>query len=89
MAQRVGPVKLEDDDHDNDRTLVDVPQHAIGFVTGKNGNFLRTIEEEWCVIMFFVEFEKEGSYASLPVDELSPSILLKGHGIKERFRGLS
>ena len=48
MAQRVGPVKLEDDDHDNDRTLVDVPQHAIGFVTGKNGNFLRTIEEEWC-----------------------------------------
>ena len=51
MAQRVGPVKLEDDDHDNDRTLVDVPQHAIGFVTGKNGNFLRTIEEEWCVIM--------------------------------------
>jgi rRNA processing protein Krr1/Pno1 len=56
MAQRVGPVTLEDDDRDEDRTIVDVPQHAVGFVTGKNGNFLRTIEEEWCVIMFFVEF---------------------------------
>ena len=42
---------LEDLDYDEDRTIVDVPQHAVGFVTGKGGNFLRTIEEEWCVIM--------------------------------------
>ena len=38
---------------------VDVPQHAVGFVTGKGGNFLRTIEEEWTVIMFFVEFSND------------------------------
>jgi len=61
MAQRVGPVTLEDSDKDGDRSIVEVPQEAVGFVTGKGGNFLRTIEEEWCVIMFFVEFsDKRG-----------------------------
>ena len=47
MAQRVGPVTLEDRDQDGDRTIVECPQEAVGFVTGKGGNFLRSIEEEW------------------------------------------
>lgn len=38
---------------------MDVPQDCVGFVTGKAGNFLRTIEEEWHVIVFFVEFSKD------------------------------
>lgn len=59
MAQRVGPVTLEDKDYDEDRTIITVPQEAIGFVTGKAGNFLRTIESEWGVIMFFVEFSDD------------------------------
>jgi len=59
MAQRVGPVTLEDSDKDGDRTIIEVPQEAVGFVTGKGGNFLRAIEEEWCVIMFFVEFSDD------------------------------
>jgi len=60
MAQRVGPVSLEKyGDRDRDCTIVDVPQDCVGFVTGKAGNFLRTIEEEWCVIVFFVEFSKD------------------------------
>jgi hypothetical protein len=62
MAQRVGPVTLSKyDGKDGDETHVDVPQECVGFVTGRGGNFLRQLEEEWCVIMFFVEFEKEGS----------------------------
>jgi len=32
-----------------------VPQEAVGFVTGRAGNFLRTIEEEWGTFMFFRE----------------------------------
>jgi len=41
-------------------TMLMVPQEAVGFVTGKAGNFLRTIEEEWQVLMFFCEVGKGG-----------------------------
>jgi hypothetical protein len=34
-----------------------VPTECVGFVTGKQGNFLRTMEDEWGVIMFFAEFK--------------------------------
>lgn len=57
MAQRVGPVHVEEDDADDDLTLVEVPTECVGFVTGKQGNFLRTMEDEWGVIMFFAEFK--------------------------------
>merc|ERR1719223_587487 len=55
MAQRTGPVSITDDYDDGDLTMIMVPQEAVGFVTGRAGNFLRTIEEEWCVLMFFCE----------------------------------
>lgn len=55
--QREGPVSVSEKKGDGDLTLLDIPQDAVGFVTGKNGNFLRQIEEEWDVLMFFAESE--------------------------------
>merc|ERR1719253_2165216 len=60
MAQRTGPVSITDDYDDGDLTMLQVPQEAVGFVTGRAGNFLRTIEEEWCTLMFFCEVGKSG-----------------------------
>jgi len=60
MAQRTGPVVITDDYDDGDLTMLLVPQEAVGFVTGRAGNFLRTIEEEWCTLMFFCEVGKGG-----------------------------
>jgi len=55
MAQRTGPVSITADYDDEDLTMLMVPQEAVGFVTGRAGNFLRTIEEEWNTLMFFCE----------------------------------
>jgi len=55
MAQRTGPVTVTEDYDDGDLTMLVVPQEAVGFVTGRAGNFLRTIEEEWGTLMFFCE----------------------------------
>jgi hypothetical protein len=56
MAQRVGPVKIDDDNDDDDLTVILVPSEAVGFVTGAQGNFLRQVEEEWGTLMFFADF---------------------------------
>jgi rRNA processing protein Krr1/Pno1 len=56
MAQRVGPVTIEDTGDDDDLTVIQVPTEAVGFVTGSNGNFLRQVEEEWGTLMFFADF---------------------------------
>merc|ERR1719210_1011478 len=61
MAQRIGPVKINEEFDDGDLTTLNVPQSAVGFVTGRAGNFLRTIEEEWGVLMFFCELGSKGS----------------------------
>jgi len=59
MAQRSGPVSVtQDRDDDGDLTLLQVPQRAAGFVTGRAGNFLRTIEDEWGTLMFFCDVGK-------------------------------
>mmetsp|Transcript_83426 Transcript_83426/g.202286 ORF Transcript_83426/g.202286 Transcript_83426/m.202286 type:complete len:612 (-) Transcript_83426:255-2090(-) len=60
MAQRTGPVTVTEDYDDGDLTMLQVPQEAVGFVTGRAGNFLRTIEEEWCTLMFFCEVGSGG-----------------------------
>mmetsp|Transcript_10193 Transcript_10193/g.31701 ORF Transcript_10193/g.31701 Transcript_10193/m.31701 type:complete len:619 (-) Transcript_10193:148-2004(-) len=60
MAQRTGPVTVTEDYDDGDLTMLQVPQEAVGFVTGRAGNFLRTIEEEWKVLMFFCEVGSGG-----------------------------
>ncbi|CAJ1422600.1 unnamed protein product, partial [Effrenium voratum] len=58
MAQRTGPVSVTDDYDDDDLTLLQVPQEAVGFVTGRAGNFLRSIEDQWTTLMFFCEVDK-------------------------------
>ena len=60
MAQRVGPVKIQEDAKDNDLTVIMVPSVAVGFVTGSGGNFLRQVEEEWGTLMFFADFRGRG-----------------------------
>jgi len=60
MAQRTGPVTVTEDYDDGDLTMLQVPQEAVGFVTGRAGNFLRTIEEEWKTLMFFCEVGSGG-----------------------------
>ena len=61
MAQRVGPVTIEDNNNeDDDLTVIQVPSEAVGFVTGSQGNFLRQVEEEWGTLMFFADFRGRG-----------------------------
>jgi hypothetical protein len=57
MAQRTGPVTITEEYDDDDLTMLSVPQDAVGFVTGRAGNFLRSIEEEWGTLMFFCEVD--------------------------------
>jgi len=61
MAQRVGPVTIEESGEDDDLTVIHVPTEAVGFVTGAQGNFLRQVEEEWGTLMFFADFRGRGS----------------------------
>eukprot|EP00756_Hemistasia_phaeocysticola_P017356 Hpha_TRINITY_DN15533_c3_g3::TRINITY_DN15533_c3_g3_i1::g.105241::m.105241 len=70
MAQRVGPVYIDERDSDDDLSLLTVPTECVGFVTGSQGNFLRTMEEEWGTLMFFAESrgsEKSGSTEKLAI----------------------
>jgi len=66
MAQRVGPVTIDDDSEDDDLTVIQVPTEAVGFVTGSQGNFLRQVEEEWGTLMFFADFRGRGSGREVP-----------------------
>lgn len=56
-AQRIGPVHVDESHDDGDLTLIDVPSSCVGFVTGSQGNFLRTCEEEWGTLMFFCNYQ--------------------------------
>ena len=60
MAQRVGPVTIDENFEDEDLTVIQVPSEAVGFVTGAQGNFLRQVEEEWGTLMFFADFRGRG-----------------------------
>jgi hypothetical protein len=55
MAQRQGPVHLDSEDVE-DLTIVKVPGEAVSFVTGKQGSFLRLMEEEFGALLFFLDF---------------------------------
>ena len=65
MAQRVGPVTIDDNFEDDDLTVIQVPSEAVGFVTGSQGNFLRQVEEEWGTLMFFADFRGRGERAEV------------------------
>eukprot|EP00930_Biecheleria_cincta_P099455 TRINITY_DN91086_c0_g1_i1.p1 TRINITY_DN91086_c0_g1~~TRINITY_DN91086_c0_g1_i1.p1 ORF type:complete len:601 (+),score=117.06 TRINITY_DN91086_c0_g1_i1:74-1876(+) len=64
MAQRHGAVKVQEVDVANDCTILEMPQDAIGVVTGKSGGSLRALEDEHNVLLCFAEVEgvseKEG-----------------------------
>jgi len=70
MAQRVGPVHIEDDDGE-DLTTIMVPSEAVGFVTGSQGNFLRQVEEEWGTLMFFADFRSKDRGAQGQTEKLA------------------
>ena len=52
--QRVGPVTINMDTPRDDFSAYIVPGDCIGFVMGRNGQTLRSMEEEWGVLMFFM-----------------------------------
>jgi len=58
MAQRVGPVRLDDIEQHADLSIVEVPAEAVSFVTGKQGAFLRFVEEDFGTLLFFIDFSK-------------------------------
>ena len=72
MAQRVGPVTIDDNNMDDDLTVIQVPSEAVGFVTGSQGNFLRQVEEEWGTLMFFADFRGRGERASVITTPATP-----------------
>mmetsp|Transcript_42722 Transcript_42722/g.98902 ORF Transcript_42722/g.98902 Transcript_42722/m.98902 type:complete len:630 (-) Transcript_42722:130-2019(-) len=71
MAQRTGPVIVHDDYDDGDLTMLMVPQEAVGFVTGRAGNFLRSIEEQWGTLMFFCEVDGSGGRRNKAYEKLA------------------
>lgn len=58
MAQRVGPVRLVDAGEHGDLSILEVPADAVSFVTGRQGSFLRLVEEEFGALLFFIDFDK-------------------------------
>ena len=73
MAQRVGPVTIDDATDDDDLTCIQVPSEAVGFVTGSQGNFLRQVEEEWGTLMFFADFRGRNKGEQVPASSASTS----------------
>jgi len=58
--QRAGSMSLsasESEQHD-DLTILVVPADAATFVTGKQGSFLRLVEDEYLVLLFFLDGDK-------------------------------
>ena len=57
--QRVGPVTINMGTERVDFTAYTVPSDCIGFVMGRNGATLRSMEEEWGVLMFFAKTSED------------------------------
>jgi rRNA processing protein Krr1/Pno1 len=54
--QRTGAVLVEVEGRD-DLTVVHVPEDCCGFVMGRGGNTLRSMEEEWGTLMCFAKVD--------------------------------
>ncbi|CAH0378776.1 unnamed protein product [Pelagomonas calceolata] len=67
--QRVGPVTIDTERSRGDYTAYTVPGDCIGFVMGRNGQTLRSMEEEWGVLMFFAKTGKDGGESRRGDDE--------------------
>ena len=81
MAQRVGPVTINDNNDDDDLTVIQVPSEAVGFVTGSQGNFLRQVEEEWGTLMFFADFRGRGERHEVTATQPAFALLAAVHEI--------
>lgn len=55
LDQRVGDVHIDMDHPRPDLTVVRVPEDAVGFVMGRGGAVLRSLEEDWTTLMFFAK----------------------------------
>jgi len=55
LAQRVGSVYIDFNERRPDLSVVTVPEDCFGFITGKKGVVLRSLEEEWGTLMFFAK----------------------------------
>ncbi|CDJ59348.1 KH domain-containing protein, putative, partial [Eimeria maxima] len=68
MQQRVGPVQLPPDaESRDDLTIIDVPHECVGYVTGRKGAGLRSVEEEWNTLMFFTDLRRARRGSELKV----------------------
>jgi len=57
MKQRIGPLFMTDEFDDGDLTVLSVPPDVVGYVQGQGGSVLRSIEEEWGTLMFFIDVD--------------------------------
>jgi len=55
IAQRTGPVKIDEVSHPDDLTILLVPADTVSFITGTKGAYLRHVEEEWWTMLFFLQ----------------------------------
>jgi len=55
--QRIGPFFMSDDFDDGDLTVLSVPPDVVGYVQGHGGSVLRSIEDEWGSLMFFIDVD--------------------------------
>lgn len=63
--QRVGPVELGcTPEERDDLTCIPVPHDCVGYVTGRKGQGLRFIEEEWDTLMFFTNLQPQQQRSS-------------------------
>lgn len=56
MRQRLDPsILMMEGIDDDDLTIIAVPPDVVGYVSGQGGGVLRSIEEEWNSLMFFID----------------------------------
>jgi len=63
-------VQIDDDDDNGDVTLMKIPLNALSFVTGRDGETLRLMEDEWNVLIMFTDRGECGKRSS-GVEELA------------------
>ena len=70
LAQRIGPVRIDMQTPRPDMTVVDVPRDCVGYVTGRGGQVLRSLEAEWGTLMFFAK-DKNSEGSSNDIEKLA------------------
>lgn len=55
LMQRLGPVKIDESQHPEDLTILNVPADTVSFITGAKGAYLRHVEDEWWTLLFFLQ----------------------------------